>query len=173
MTDKPLYQPGETIWFRADLRATGTLVGAPPIGLTLQLVSPRGAIAMQKRLQAAGGVAQNDFALASDLEGGEYTIQLVADDGTTDSKKIIVNTYEAPRLQKSLEFAGKASGEGDAAPAAIGVKRAPGEPFAGKPLTAVVTVDDAEIARLAIRTDGDGKATAKFALPQAIARGAR
>ncbi|MEO7733666.1 MAG: hypothetical protein ABIY55_22065, partial [Kofleriaceae bacterium] len=24
MTDKPLYQPGETIWFRADLRATGT-----------------------------------------------------------------------------------------------------------------------------------------------------
>src|SRR5690242_10062275 len=29
MTDKPLYQPGETIWFRADLRATGTLVGAP------------------------------------------------------------------------------------------------------------------------------------------------
>src|SRR4051812_21299990 len=22
MTDKPLYQPGETIWFRADLRAT-------------------------------------------------------------------------------------------------------------------------------------------------------
>ena len=27
MTDKPLYQPGETIWFRADLRATKTLVG--------------------------------------------------------------------------------------------------------------------------------------------------
>ena len=30
MTDKPLYQPGETIWFRADLRSTGTLVGAAP-----------------------------------------------------------------------------------------------------------------------------------------------
>src|SRR5262245_20838663 len=27
MTDKPLYQPGETIWFRVDLRYTASLVG--------------------------------------------------------------------------------------------------------------------------------------------------
>jgi len=171
MTDKPLYQPGETIWFRADLRATGTLVGAASTGLTLQLVSPRGAIAMQKRVLTAGGVAQNDFALPPDIEGGEYTIQLAGDDGTADSKKIIVNTYEAPRLQKTLEFVRKAYGEGDQVSAAIEVKRATGEAFAGKPLTGVVTVDDVELARLALKTDGDGKATAKFALPAAIARG--
>jgi hypothetical protein len=171
MTDKPLYQPGETIWFRADLRATGTLVGAPPTGLTLQLVSPRGAIAMQKRIQTAGGVAQNDFALPADLEGGEYTIQLAADDGTTDTKKIVVNTYEAPRLQKTLEFVRKAYGESDPVSAAIEVKRATGEAFAQKPLTGVVTVDDVELARLALKTDGDGKAVAKFTLPKAIARG--
>jgi len=171
MTDKPLYQPGETIWFRADLRSTGTLVGAAPTGLTMQLVSPRGAIAMQKRIQTASGVAQNDFALAPDLEGGEYTIQLTADDGTVDSKKIIVNTYEAPRLMKTLEFVRKAYGAGDQVAAAIEVKRATGEPFAGKSLTGVVTVDDVELARLPIKTDGDGKAVAKFALPATLARG--
>jgi hypothetical protein len=55
--------------------------------------------------------------------------------------------------------------------AAIEVKRATGEPFAGRPLTGVVTVDDVELARLALKTDGDGKATAKFALPAPIARG--
>src|SRR5215470_6317374 len=93
MTDKPLYQPGETIWFRVDLRATGTLVGAPPTGVTMQLVSPRGAIAMQKRVQTKNGVAQNDFVLAPDIDGGEYTLQLAADDGTVDRRKIIVNTY--------------------------------------------------------------------------------
>jgi len=27
MTDKPLYQPGETLYYRADVRATGTLIG--------------------------------------------------------------------------------------------------------------------------------------------------
>ncbi|HEU4729612.1 MAG TPA: MG2 domain-containing protein [Kofleriaceae bacterium] len=171
MTDKPLYQPGETIWFRADLRATGTLVGGPPTGLTMQLLSPRGAIAMQKRIQTAGGVAQNDLALGPDVEGGEYTLQLTADDGTSDAKKIIVNTYEAPRLMKSLELLRKAYGAGDPVAAAIEIKRATGEPFANRPLTAVVTVDDVELARLAVKTDADGKATARFTLPAAIARG--
>jgi A-macroglobulin complement component/MG2 domain-containing protein/alpha-2-macroglobulin family protein len=171
MTDKPLYQPGETIWFRADLRATGTLVGAAPTGLTMQLLSPRGAIAMQKRIQTTDGVAQNDFALAADIEGGEYTIQLTADDGTIDTRKIIVNTYEAPRLMKTLELLRKAYGEGDPVAAAIEVRRATGEPFAGKPLTGVVTVDDVELARIPIKTDAEGKAIVSFALPARIARG--
>jgi hypothetical protein len=43
-TDKPLYQPGETVWFRTDLRTAKTLVGGPPVGATVQLLSPRGAI---------------------------------------------------------------------------------------------------------------------------------
>ena len=171
MTDKPLYQPGETIWFRADLRATGTLISGPPIGLTMQLVSPRGAIAMQKRLLATAGVANNDFALPAEIEGGEYTLQLAADDGTVDRKTIIVNTYEAPRLMKTLEFVRKAYGAGDRVSAAIEVKRATGEPFGGKPLTGVVTVDDVELARIAIKTSGDGKASVGFVLPAAIARG--
>src|ERR1044071_2615785 len=119
MTDKPLYQPGETIWFRADLRATGTLVGAPPTGLTVQLVSPRGAIAMQKRIQTAGGVAQNDFVLANDIDGGEYTLRLTADERTADTRKIIVASYEAPRLMKTLELMRKAYGPGDPVSAAI------------------------------------------------------
>src|SRR5262245_46419413 len=37
-TDKPLYQPGETIWFRADVRTTKTLVGGLPSGVTMQLL---------------------------------------------------------------------------------------------------------------------------------------
>src|SRR5262245_30293209 len=108
MTDKPLYQPGETIWFRADLRATGTLVGKSNMGLNMMLMSPRGAIVAQKRVLAKQGIAQNDFALSPDIEGGEYTIQLTADDGTHSTKKIIVNTYEAPRLKKSVELLRKA-----------------------------------------------------------------
>jgi hypothetical protein len=171
MTDKPLYQPGETIWFRADLRATGTLLGGPPIGLTMSLVSPRGAIVAQKRVLAQNGIARNDFALADELEGGEYTIQLAADDGTADARKIIVNTYEAPRLQKTLEFLRKAYGEGDEVAAAIEVKRATGEAFADRALTGVVTIDDAELARLPIKTDRDGKATARFTLPKKMTRG--
>ncbi|MBA3538832.1 MAG: hypothetical protein H0T79_04330, partial [Deltaproteobacteria bacterium] len=171
MTDKPLYQPGETIWFRADLRATGTLVGAQPTGLRVQLVSPRGATVAEKRVLTQNGIGQNDFALDAAIEGGEYTLLLTADDGTTDAKKLVVNTYEAPRLKKSLEFIRKAYGAGDQVAAAIDVKRATGEAFADRSLTGVVTVDDVEIARIPIKTDKEGKATARFPLPATIARG--
>jgi hypothetical protein len=171
MTDKPLYQPGETIWFRADLRATRTLLGGPPTGLTMQLVSPRGAVVSQKRVLVQNGVARNDFALAPELPGGEYTIQLVADDGTQDTKKIVVSTYEPPRLQKSLELLRKAYGEGDTVSAAVEVKRATGEPLAERALTAVVSIDDTERERLSVKTDRQGKALVRFTLPAAIARG--
>jgi alpha-2-macroglobulin-like protein len=171
MTDKPLYQPGETIWMRADLRATSTLTAKGNIGMNLVLTSPRGAIVAQKRVLATSGVAQNDFELSPDIEGGEYTISLTADDGTTETKKIIVNTYEAPRLKKTLELLRKAYGEGDTVNAAIEIKRATGEPFADRALTGVVTVDDVEVARIAIRTDKQGAAALKFQLPGSIARG--
>jgi hypothetical protein len=137
----------------------------------VQLVSPRGAIAAQKRVLARDGIARNDFALPGELDGGEYTITLLADDGTQDSRKIIINTYEAPRLQKTLEFLRKAYGEGDVVNAAIEVKRATGEPFGERALTGVVTVDEVELQRIAIKTDKDGKAGARFQLPAKLQRG--
>jgi hypothetical protein len=171
MTDKPLYQPGETIWFRVDLRATGTLLGDKPTGLTLQLVSPRGSVALAKRVLVRDGIARNDFQLPPEIEGGEYALRLYADDGTQETKKITINTYETPRLQKTLELLRKAYGEGDTVTAAIEIKQATGEPFAERALTGVVTIDDVELPRLAIKTDKDGKATARFALPAKLLRG--
>jgi hypothetical protein len=170
-TDKPLYQPGETIWFRADVRAAKTLVGGPPGGATIQLVSPRGAVVATRRVLIQGGVARNDFVLPPDIEGGEYAIQLMSDAGARDVKKVIVNTYEAPRLMKTLELLRKAYGEGDPVTAAVEVKRTTGEPFADRALTAVVTLDDAELQRLPVKTDKDGKAVVRFQLPASIARG--
>jgi hypothetical protein len=171
MTDKPLYQPGETIWYRADLRSTGTLLGGTPIGLTMTLTSPRGSVVAQKRVLAQNGFARNDFKLPEEIEGGEYKLALVADDGTQDGKSIVINTYQAPRLQKTLELLRKAYGEGDHVSAAIEIKRATGEPFGDKALTGIVTIDDVELPRLKITTDKEGKATARFQLPAKLTRG--
>lgn len=170
-TDKPMYQPGETVWFRADVRAVKNGQGGPSTGLTMQLVSPRGSIVATKRVLALGGVARNDFELAPEIEGGEYTIRLAADNGATDFKKIIINTYEAPRLMKQLELLRKAYGEGDEVSASVEIKRQSGEVFADKPFTAVVTLDDAEVNRLSLKTDKAGKAIVNFKLPSKIARG--
>ncbi len=171
-TDKPLYQPGETIWFRADLRATKTFTATgPPIGVMMQLLSPRGAIVQTKRVLAQAGVARNDFALPADIEGGEYTIEMHADSGAADRRKVVINTYEAPHVMKTLELLRKGYGAGDPVSAAVELKRTTGEVMAHHKLTAVATVDDAEISRTELSTDGDGKAIVKFTLPAAIARG--
>lgn len=170
-TDKPLYQPGQTIWFRADLRNTRGLTAASTQGATFQLISPRGSIVATKRVLAHNGIARNDFELAPEIEGGEYTIKLQTDNGAVDDKKIIINTYEAPRLMKTLELLRKAYGEGDAVSAAFELKRTSGEAMADHPATAVVTVDDAEIARVGVKTDRAGKTTINFKLPSKIARG--
>ncbi len=169
-TDKPLYQPGETVWFRADLRTAKTLVGGPPVGVQVQLISPRGAIIGTKRVLAQAGIARNDFALDANIDGGEYTLEL-SYGATKDTKKFIVNTYEAPRLMKTLEMLRKAYGEGDQVSAAVEIKRTTGEAFADKKVTAVVTIDDAEVSRLPVTTDKDGKATVSFKLPAKMARG--
>jgi hypothetical protein len=134
-------------------------------------VSPRGAVVATKRVLVQRGVARNDFQLASDIEGGEYTLQLAADNGARDEKKIIVNTYEAPRLMKTLELTRKAYGEGDQVSAALEIKRQTGEPFADKQVTAVVQIDDVEVQRFPVTMDHDGKATVHFQLPAHIARG--
>jgi alpha-2-macroglobulin-like protein len=171
MVDKPLYQPGETIWFRADLRMTATLQPASGYGVNMQLLSPRGAIVAQKRVLVRDGVAANDFVIPDDAQGGEYVLQLTGDDGTVDKRAVILSTYEAPRLKKTLEFLRKAYGPGDKVAAAVEIARGTGEPFAGKGLVAVVVLDDAEMARVPFTTDAQGKAVVKFELPAAIARG--
>ena len=171
VTDKPLYQPGETVWLRVDLRATGTLLGGPPTGVTASLISPRGAAVIGKRLLVQRGVGRADLALPDGLDGGEYRLQVVADDGTTAARTLVVSTYQAPRLQKTVEFVRKAYGAGDLVQAAIAVADAHGAAFASRPLTAVATVDDVEVARLPLTTDGAGHATARFRLPAQLARG--
>lgn len=170
-TDKPIYQPGETIWFRADLRATATFQPGPPVGVTVQLVSPRGSVVATRRVLAKDGVARNDLPLDGGLDGGEYKLTLIADDGTVEERAIIVDTYQAPRLQKSLELLREAYGAGDEVAAAIELKQATGEAFAGRPVTAIVTIDDVETNRFTITTNRAGQATARFRLPTTIARG--
>jgi alpha-2-macroglobulin-like protein len=169
--DKPLYQPGETIWYRAHIQQAATLTGAQG-GITLHLVSPKGDVVLQKRVQAAGGVATNDFILPPDVNGGEYLLRAIPDDGSPQAERaVIVATYQAPRLKKKLEFQKKAYGPGDSATAIVKIERATGEPFANRPLTGLVTIDEVDVARVPVTTDASGGALVRFTLPRDIARG--
>jgi hypothetical protein len=170
--DKPLYQPGETIWLRVWELASPTLTApAQQHGVTVELVSPQGSQVLQKRLLVQAGVAGNDFELPDTIEGGEYVVRATSDLGTTFDRKVIVSQYQPPRIKKKIEFLRKAYGAGDQVAAAVSLARATGEPLVTQSATAIVTVDEIEVARFRVSTSAKGEAVAKFELPAQIARG--
>ena len=169
--DKPLYRPGETIWFKAwDLKARA-LDGADTPQTTVELVSPKGATVLKKKLRTAEGSASNDFELPAEAQGGEYTLRATSGDGHKSERSLIVSAYEAPRLKKKLEFVKKAYGAGDTVSATVEVRRPTGEALAGKALTAVITVDGIELPRVKLATNAEASALVKFELPKTITAG--
>lgn len=171
--DKPLYQPGETMWFRIWQLATPTTTKAlPQSGVTAELISPKGATVLSKRiLSDQDALATNDFELPPEVQGGEYTLRVRNDRGDTIERSVVVSSYQPPRIKKKLEFTRKAYGEGDSVAAALSLNRATGEALARQRATAIVTIDEAEVARVPVTTDDQGNTLVKFQLPETIARG--
>jgi hypothetical protein len=171
-TDKPLYHPGETVWFRAWELAVRTLDGVPgDHGVTFQLFDPRGSKVAEKRVLGSGGAAMNDFELSPGLVGGPYVLRMTSDLGGMEERPITVSTYELPRVKKTLEFGRKSYSPAEEVTASVKLESATGEAVHGGKATAVITIDGAEIARIPVMIDWSGKGTVRFALPRSIARG--
>jgi alpha-2-macroglobulin-like protein len=172
MTDKPLYHPGETIWFRAWEVAVKTLTGAVgEHGITFQLLDARGAKVAEKRVLCRGGMATNDFVLPAGIAGGGFTLRAVSDAGMAEDRAITVSAYEAPRIKKTLEFLRTSYGPGEEVMARVTIESPTGGPMAGVKGFATITVDGAEIAKMNVFPDDKGKAFVRFTLPAKIAKG--
>ncbi|MFZ6757608.1 MG2 domain-containing protein [Undibacterium sp. Ji50W] len=169
--DKPLYKPGETIWFKTwDLKVR-TLTGSDQSQTRVELISPKGATVLKKTVAMVAGTASNDFEIPPDAQGGEYTLRTTSADGQTVARAIIVSAYEAPRMKKKLEFIKKSYGAGEQVSATVEVKRPTGEVLANKPITAIITVDGVELPRVKATTNSEGDALVKFDLPKKIDTG--
>lgn len=172
VTDKPLYHPGETIWFRAWEVAVKSLTGlAGEHGVTFQLLDARGAKVAEKRVLCRGGMATNDFILPQGIAGGAFTLRAVSDLGTSEDRALTVSAYEAPRIKKSLEFLRTSYGPGEEVLARVTIESPTGGYLAGAKAMATVTVDGAEVARVNVFPDEKGKAYVRFTLPARIAKG--
>jgi len=169
--DKPLYQPGESIWFRTfDLASADLSPGERDI-TTFKLISPRGSTVIEKRVLTENGGAANDFVLPAGVAGGEYILRAESDRGTVTERKVIVSTYQPPRIKKKLEFLRKAYGPGDTVMATVELHRATGEAMAAKTVTGLVTLDGTDLTRTPVTTDAQGNAVVQFTLPTSIQRG--
>ena len=168
--DKPLYKPGETIWLKVwDLEARSLSGEGADQGVQVQLVSPKGAVVLQKRVTEVRGEATNDLVVPEGVQGGEYILRVLAFGSYAQAERpVIVSSYEAPRVKKKLEFVRKAYGPGDEVTATIEVKRPTGEPLANHPLIAAIRLDGQDLPRVSLTTNDDGGGLVRFQLPAQI-----
>lgn len=169
--DKPLYRAGETIWFRAFDLASADLSAGERDTAMVRLITPRGSALLEKKVLVDAGGAAGEFDLPDGIPGGEYVLRAEAARGTTIERKLIVSSYESPRIKKKLELVRKAYGPGDTVAATVALHRATGEPLAGKAIVGLVELDGAELVRVPVVTDAGGGALVRATLPKEIRRG--
>jgi hypothetical protein len=167
--DKPLYQPGETLWFKATLFDSATLAAyGNATSFTCSLLDPRGAAVVKKTVRMQAGAGENDIPIPEGIAGGEYTLRVECKGGPTEERPVIINAYQAPLIQKKLLVLGQAYGPGDRVEATAEFHRGTGEALAKHPIVASVLVDGQTVQQLALETDAEGKLAIAFDLPDTI-----
>jgi hypothetical protein len=167
-TDKPMYHPGETVYFRsltldrfslkpADEPLHLVYMLTPPIGNPVEilagndrLLGRRGNATYLVRgpdQQAVRGIGCGAYAIDPGAKGGEYTLTVseAASRFPPEKRKFIVNEYQPPKLNKKLDFARKSYGPGELVEATCHVSRAEGgQAVAKRPVEVTVRIDDKE-----------------------------
>jgi hypothetical protein len=200
MTDRPMYQPGDTVYFRSltvdrfslepareDFQLRYTLT--TPTGETCTVLQGRNTL-----LRADGkgevigpdgkplrGIGAGQFQLDPAIRGGEYalTVSEEARRFPPQSRKFLVNRYQPPRLDKKLEFNRPTYGPGDEVQVSASASSAGGGPLAHRSVEVAVALDDhlydgdglQTSKPFTVSTNADGKALICFRLPAQIERG--
>src|SRR5262249_20058797 len=104
-TEKPIYQPGQTIHVRALALDRGTHEAASGRDLTFEVEDSRGNKVFKKATQTDKfGIASTEFTLADEVNLGTYHLRALM--GTTAEIALNVERYVLPKFKVAVEFAG-------------------------------------------------------------------
>ena len=171
-TDKPLYQPAQTIHLRALALSALDRAAAKSENLEFLIEDPKGNKIYRKTVQtSAYGVASTDLVLAETVTSGAYKI--TASVGNTKSEKTVtVKPYVLPKFKVSVETERSYYLPGERV-----VGRVRADYFFGKPVAKgdvtikgiVYDVARTETVNLSSKTDVDGVYPFSFTLPNYFA----
>ena len=136
-TEKPIYQPGQTIHVRALALDRGTHQATANRRLTFEMEDSRGNKVFKKETHTDQfGIASAEFTLADEVNLGTYHLRALM--GTTAEIALNVERYVLPKFKVAVEFSGKARHGYRPGDHVTGTVRA--NYFFGKPVEGEVTV---------------------------------
>ena len=101
-SDKPLYQPGQTIHLRALALRRPSMKPAAGDPITLEVEDAKGNKVFKKTLDASGyGIVSADFTLADEVNMGRYTVRAIAPDGRSE-RTVEVKRYVLPKFKVAV-----------------------------------------------------------------------
>ena len=174
-TDKPLYRPGETVFFRSLTLSRFANDADRDTVVQFEIHNPAGTVVPQSKQMGVTqhGVGNGVFAIPPQFSGGQYTLIARSPQNAFPEQQRAFNIrdYRVPRLKKEIEFTRDSYGPGDEVIADFSAERAEGGAAANVPLQIRVVVDGEEVlARKATSSDA-GTHQVTFNLPETIERG--
>lgn len=172
-TDRPVYQPGETIHYRALVLEPLDLKPARVGSARFVLLDPRGQIipGSQRESVLEQGVASGSFEIPPEQNGGAYELKVSSPEGVFEdvTLDIVLRSYRPPRFQKELEFARDSYGPGEEVIADLSVASVDGRPAAGARLAIRALLGGQAFHEKSARAGDDGTYPIQFVLPSEIA----
>ncbi len=182
-TDKPLYQPGQTMHVRALALDGPTRAAAAGQALTIEVEDAKGNKVFKQHERTDNfGIAAADFELADEVNFGPYHVRAILGAGAalyTQEKTVTVDRYVLPKFKVEIELSRDAGRQQQSyyAPGETVAGKVTARYLFGKPLTnAAVTVvlksfdvAAAEIGRVSGQTDAEGRFSFTSKLPDFLA----
>jgi len=182
-TDKPLYQPGQTMHLRALALDGPTRAAAADEPVTIEVEDAKGNKVFKRRGRTDRfGIASADFELADEVNFGPYHVRaLLGEEGAvyTQEKTVNVDRYVLPKFKVSIELSKDAARQqqsyyspGETVEGKVTAHYLFGKPLANAAVTVVLKTFDvqaAEVGRVEGRTDAEGRFNFSSKLPDFFA----
>jgi uncharacterized protein YfaS (alpha-2-macroglobulin family) len=170
-TDKPVYQPGQTIHVRSLALSRPELRPAAGQTVVYTIADPRGNVIFRRQdVTSRFGIAAIDCPLADEITEGDYRIECRVGD-TTSAVSVEVRRYVLPKFRVEVQLDQPYYQPGQKGRVTVQVDYFFGKPVAGAEVQ--VRVEGVDLGPVTyeqrtVRTDAQGRAELAFRLPDRL-----